>query len=252
MSNCVEELMLSLNQHWKFGTARRHFLISIIIPLQQIDDENGFASRRNCQTTHSSTHYWRNIWGCSPFDFSMPPFDTAGNCVHDRFRFLANCVLDESAISRMWKQPTRLGCTTRRKFHAAQVLRSSQVNLEFLYRLVQQIDEPWRTRAQRSLKDCLEFKGGCAPPANVPMLLLPLQCDVKGLVRTWLQELLQHHSCLFPSFHAPTMHVVLRRSRPFSDFVFNFYSFLRNWSPDECMFECVAYGTSDYGDDIWT
>ena len=89
---------------------------------------------------------------------------------------------------------------------------------------------PWRTRAQRSLKNCLEFKGGHAPPANVPMLLLPLQCDVKDLVRTWLRELLQHHSCLFPWFHVPTTHVVLRRNRPFSDFVFNFHSFLQSWS----------------------
>ena len=82
------------------------------------------------------------------------------------------------------------------------------------------------------------------------MLLLPLQCDVKDLVRTWLRELLQHHSCLFPWFHVPTTHVVLRRNRPFSDFVFNFHSFLQSWSPDECVFECMACGTFDYGDHV--
>ena len=251
----------------KIWQSTQTFFHFIIIPLQQIDDE---IALRAAETTligqlrpmlnHPFVNPLLKKHGvAAPLNFSMP-CETAGKRVHDRFSFLANCALDESAMSRMWKQPTHLfellywlGCTTRRKFHAAQVLRSSQVNLEFLYmlyKLVHQIDEPWRTRAQRSLKNCLEFKGGHAPPANVPMLLLPLQCDVKDLVRTWLRELLQHHSCLFPWFHVPTTHVVLRRNRPFSDFVFNFHSFLQSWSPDECVFECMACGTFDYGDHV--
>jgi hypothetical protein len=42
----------------------------------------------------------------------------------------------------------------------------------------------------------------------------------------------------------------LRRNRPLTDFVFDFHSFLKTWSPDECLIGCVDCENFAYGNFI--
>ena len=156
--------------------------------------------------------------------------------------FFAKTSLDDCALRQSWNSPQalfellyRLGCASRTKLTTATLLRSSHTSLPFLYllyRLVHQIDEPWKGRAKKALTQCLEFRGA-APPSNIPMALHSLAVDVKELCRIWLRELVTTQSCLFPWFHLPSTSIVYKKSPPLKNHVFNFRKFLRGWHAED-------------------
>ncbi|CAE7240415.1 AMY1.1, partial [Symbiodinium sp. CCMP2592] len=75
----------------------------------------------------------------------------------------------------------RLGSDSLEKFLESRTLRSHRTPLQELYlrcRLVNMIDEPFKTRATQQLRLIMEFRRGHMPPTNVPLRLPPLAHDL--------------------------------------------------------------------------
>ena len=127
----------------------------------------------------------------------------------------------------------RLGSNTKRKFEKAKLLRSRNTSLTALYlraRLLKFLDEPWQTRARKCLQNVLRYRRGDLPPRNTAFILLPTAHDLRTEVRSFIQNIVRVERCNFPPLHLPSDKLILRKGQPLTRLVFNYRSFMKNWS----------------------
>ena len=127
----------------------------------------------------------------------------------------------------------RLGSNTKRKFEEAKLLRSRKSSLTALYlraRLLKSLDEPWQTRARKCLQNVLRYRRGDLPPRNTAFILLPTAHDLRTEVRSFIQNIVRVERCNFPPLHFPSDKPILRKGQPLTRLVFNYRSFMKNWS----------------------
>ena len=130
----------------------------------------------------------------------------------------------------------QLGHEGYQKFAAARVIRSSSVDIEYLYllfRMTKFMPEPARTRAQSAVASALRFRGGDAPPQNTPLRVLALTDTMLANMKKWLQNFILRHEFLFPPCHKPKRPIVAAKGAMLSQRVFNFRKHLRTWMPDD-------------------
>ena len=129
----------------------------------------------------------------------------------------------------------RLGSNTKRKFEEAKLLRSRNTSLTALYlraRLLKVLDEPWQTRARKCLQSVLRYRRGDLPPRNTAFILLPAAHDLRTEVRSFIQNIVRVRveRCNFPPLHLPSDKLILKKGQPLTRLVFNYRSFMKNWS----------------------
>ena len=127
----------------------------------------------------------------------------------------------------------RLGSNTKRKFEKAKLLRSRNTSLTALYlraRLLKFLDEPWQTRARKYWQNVLRYRRGDLPPRNTAFILLPTAHDLRTEVRSFIQNIVRVERCNFPPLHLPSDKLILRKGQPLTRLVFNYRSFMKNWT----------------------
>ena len=127
----------------------------------------------------------------------------------------------------------RLGSNTKKKFEEAKLLRSRNISLTALYlraRLLKFVDEPWQTRARKYLQNVLRYRKGDIPPRNTSLILLPAAHDLRTEVRLLIRDIVRTERCNFPPLHLPSDKLILKKGRPLTQQVFNYRSFMKNWS----------------------
>ena len=128
----------------------------------------------------------------------------------------------------------RLGSDTKEKFYTSQVLRSHSASHEILYLLWSQhfhIDEPWRSRAAAQLKLIFRFRKLMIPPAQATLRLFQLSHGFLQRCRQQFRRFLRLHSHLFPPLQVPASPIIEVKSRTLEHYLFNFRTFLRQWTP---------------------
>ena len=128
----------------------------------------------------------------------------------------------------------RLGSDTKEKFYTSQVLRSHSASHEILYLLWSQhfhIDEPWRSRAAAQLKLIFRFRKLMIPPAQATLRLFQLSHGFLQRCRQQFRCFLRLHSHLFPPLQVPASPIIEVKSRTLEHYLFNFRTFLRQWTP---------------------
>ena len=128
----------------------------------------------------------------------------------------------------------RLGSNARKQFEEAKDLRSRNTPLAALYlraRLFKFVDEPWQTRARKYLQNVLRYRKGDIPPRNTSLILLPAAHDLRTEVRLLIRDIARVERCNFPPpLHLPSDKLILKKGQPLTQQVFNYRSFMKNWS----------------------
>ena len=154
---------------------------------------------------------------------------------HARYRYGGSVPHSDklTGSSDIFESLYRLGSNTRNKFEDAKLLRSRNTPLTALYlraRLLKFLDEPWQTRARRCLQNVLRYRKGDLPPRNTAFILLPTAHDLRTEVRSFIQNIVRAERCNFPPLHLPSDKLILRKGQPLTRLVFNYRSFMKNWS----------------------
>ena len=138
----------------------------------------------------------------------------------------------------------RLGSNTKKKFEEAKLLRSRDTPLTALYlraRFLKFVDEPWQTRARKYLQNVLRYRKGDLPPRNTSLILLPTAHDLRTEVRLLIRSIIRVERCNFPPLHLPSDKLILKKGQPLTQLVFNYRSFMKNWSRNASV-KCTCIG----------
>ena len=138
----------------------------------------------------------------------------------------------------------RLGSNTKKKFEEAKLLRSRDTPLTALYlraRFLKFVDEPWQTRARKYLQNVLRYRKGDLPPRNTSLILLPTAHDLRTEVRLLIRSIIRVERCNFPPLHLPSDKLILKKGQPLTQLVFNYRSFMKNWSRNASV-KCTCVG----------
>ena len=170
--------------------------------------------------------------------FTLPASNTGQRFIKRTLRFMQNHqrldIQSFRADCAIFLSLYRLGSNSLHKFRESRILRSHLTSLPQLYlrqRLVQQLDEPWRTRASQQLRLILRFRGGDVPPTNIPLRLPPLAHDLTSAVRNQIRRIICSARVNFPPLHLPSTSFIEVKAMPWARTVFNFRSFLQTWKP---------------------
>ena len=154
---------------------------------------------------------------------------------HGRYRYCGSAPHSDKLTSSadIFESLYRLGPNTKRKFEEAKLLRSRNTSLTALYlraRLLKFLDEPWQARARKCLQSVLRYRRGDLPPRNTAFILLPAARDLRTEVRSFIQNIVRVERCNFPPLQLPSDKLILKKGQPLTRLVFNYRSFMKNWS----------------------
>ena len=112
--------------------------------------------------------------------------------------------------------------------------------LYYLLRLVEFVNEPFRSRAKRHIAVILTKRRLAVPPSSVNLLLPPIHATRwKQRLGVWLKQWVADHQQLFPSLFLPKIRVIGTRSATLGDR----RGWQQRWTPDT-HFRCSCFDVS--------
>ena len=108
-------------------------------------------------------------------------------------------------------------------------------------RFLKFVDEPWQARARKYLQNVPRYRKGGLPPRNTSLILLPTAHDIRTEVRLLIRSIIRVERCNFPPLHLPSDKLILKKGQPLTQLVFNYRSFMKNWSRNASV-KCTCIG----------
>ena len=141
----------------------------------------------------------------------------------------------------------KLGSDTGASFDTMRELLSAAfppTQLYYLLRLVEFVNEPFRSKAKRHIAVILTKRRLAIPPSSANFLLPPIHATRwKPRLGIWLKQWIADHQQLFPSLLLPKIRVIETRSATLGDRLFNYRGWQQRWTPDT-HFRCSCFDVS--------
>ena len=116
--------------------------------------------------------------------------------------------------------------------------------LYYLLRLVEFVNEPFRSKAKRHIAVILTKRRRAIPPSSANLLLPPLHATRwKQRLGIWLKQWVADRQQLFPSLFLPKIRVIETRSATLGDRIFKYRGWQQRWTPDT-HFRCSCFDVS--------
>ena len=105
--------------------------------------------------------------------------------------------------------------------------------LHYLLRLVEFVNEPFRSKAKRHIAVILTKRRLAMPPSSANLLLPPTHATRwKQRLGIWLKQWVADHQQLFPSLFLPKIRVIETRSATLGNRLFSYRGWQQRWTPD--------------------
>ena len=116
--------------------------------------------------------------------------------------------------------------------------------LYYLLRLVEFVNEPFRSKAKRHIAVILTKRRLAIPPSSADLLLPPIHATRwKQRLGIWLKQWVADHQQLFPSLFLPKIRVIETRRATLGDRLFNYRGWQQRWTP-RTHFRCSCFDVS--------
>ena len=171
----------------------------------------------------------------------------ASHTLHKKFRCrqLRPQALDD--VQAHYNLLYKLGSDTGASFETMRELLSAAfppTQLYYLLRLVEFVNEPFRSKAKRHISVILTKRHLATPPSSANLLLPPAHATRwKQRLGIWLKQWVADHKQLFPSLFLPKIHVIETRSATLGDRIFNYRGWQQRRTPDT-QFRCSCFDVS--------
>ena len=150
-------------------------------------------------------------------------------------------------VQAHYNQLYELGSDTGASFETMRELLSAAfppTQLYYLLRLVEFVNEPFRSKAKRHIAVILTKRHLAIPPSSANFLLPPVHATRwKQRLGIWLKQWVADRKQLFPSLFLPKIRVIETRSATLGDRIFSYRGWQQRWTPDT-HFRCSCFGVS--------